>query len=310
MRRLAVSLLSVVAALAAAAQAVAAEEVREDDAGRPIRFDVRAAGVDVDWYAWHLRRAPHGDEIGRVVVRVVDWAGLRSTCGGAAAGCYRRNLIVVPAGRDRGTARVLLHEYGHHLDSRRGNAAAPEPNGTPLWWRARGMPELVRDRSVRRNYSRGWSRSVGEVFAEDYAYAVLGGRYRIEWLQPPDEVVRRALLADLGLAPPPQLAERRPAVRPVVIDRNGTLSPGERVSVPFGLLGPRRRVIVRARAGGAARIEVRCGALVRTRPVPAGGATATLDVRRLGPAECRASLVSTTSGEARFSLTVRLSIER
>jgi hypothetical protein len=310
MRRLAVSLLCFVATLVVPGEVVAAEEVREDDAGRPMRFDVRAGGVDVDWYAAQLRRAPHGDEIARVVVRIVDRDELRSTCSRAAAGCYRRNLVVVPAGRDRGTARVLLHEYGHHLDSRRGNAAAPEPNGTPLWWRARGMPALVRDRSVRRNYSRGWSRSIGEVFAEDYAYAVLGGRYRIEWLQPPDAVVLRALLADLGLASPPDVTERRPAVRPVVIDRSGTLSAGERVSVPFGLLGPRRRVTVRASAGGTARIEVRCGELVRTRAVPGGRGTATLDLRRLGPAECSASLVSTTSGAARFAFSVRLSIER
>jgi hypothetical protein len=308
--RPAVLLVVVLAALVLGGEeALAAEEVRQDDEGRTIRFDVRAGGVDVDWYAGHLRRAPHGDEIERVVVRIVDRAGLREACGRAAAGCYGRGRLVGPAGRDLRTARVLLHEYGHHLDSRRGNAAAPEPNGTPLWWRARGMGELVRVQSVRRNYSRGWSRSIGEVFAEDYAYTALGRRYRIAWLRPPDGVVRQALLADLGLAAPPDLTARRPAVRPVVIDRSGTLSPGERVSIPFGLLGPGRRVTVQARAGGAARIEVRCGDFVSSRPVAAAGTT-TLDLRRLGPAECSASLVSTTSAPARYALTVRLSVER
>ena len=305
MRRRAVLLIALVAALGGAGEARAAEEVRMDDAGREIHFDVRAGGVDVDWYAGHLRRAPHGDEISSVVIRIVDRRGLASICGRAARGCYGRGRVVVPAGRDRSTAHVLLHEYGHHLDSRRGNAAAPEPNGTPLWWRARGMEELVRVQTVRRNYLDGWSRSIGEVFAEDYAYAALGGPYRIEWLRPPDAIVRRALLADLGLAEPPVLTARRPAVRPVVIERRGALEAGERVSVTFRLLGPGRRVVVRASAGGA-RIEVQCGSRHRSKAV---AGTTTLDVRRLGPADCTASLVSTAAAPARFSLLVRLSVE-
>jgi hypothetical protein len=307
MRRLAVPLLALVALLGGAGEAAAAEEVRTDDEGREIHFDVRARGVDVDWYAGHLSRAPHGDEIESVEIRIVDRDELRSTCGRFAAGCYARNRVVVPAGRDRGTARILLHEYGHHLDARRGNAAAPEPNGMPHWWRARGMPELVRARSVRRNYSVTWSRSVGEIFAEDYAYVALRGRYKIEWLRPPDAIVRQALLADLGLARPPEPAVRRPATRPVVISRSGTLSPGERIAVTFSLLGPGRRVTVRGSGAGAARIEVQCGSGVRSRDL--AGGTATLDLRRLGPADCSASLVSTTGRPARFSFTVRLRIE-
>ncbi len=310
MRRLAVSLLVLLASVALAGEAFAAEVVREDDEGRTMRFDVLAERVDVDWYAGHLRRAPHGDEVTKVVVHIVDRDGLREACGRAAAGCYRRDVLVVPAGRDRGTARVLLHEYGHHLDANRGNAAAPEPNGMPLWWRARGVGELVRTHSVRRNYSRGWSRSIGEIFAEDYAHAALGGPHRIGWLRPPDDVVRQALLADLGLAEPPDVSSRRPALQPVVIERRGTLRPGERISVTFGLLGPGRRVVVRARADAAARIEVRCGDLLRTRTLAAGAGTTTLDVRRLGPADCRAELVGTGAEAARFSLRVLLSIER
>jgi hypothetical protein len=310
-RRLAVLLLALVAMLGGSGKALAAEEVRTDDAGREIHFDVRAEGVDVDWYAGHLIRAPHGDEIASVVIRIVHVEELESTCGRVAAGCYGRNRVVVPAGRDRATARVLLHEYGHHLDARRGNAAAPEPNGMPLWWRARGMAELVRAQSVRRNYSRGWSRSVGEIFAEDYAQVALGGAYKIDWLRPPDGVVRQALLADLGLAEPPVLTGRRPAVRPVVIERRGTLQAGQRVSVTFQLLGPGRRVTVRATAGGEGRIEVRCGArVVRSKELAGRNGTVTLDIRRVGPADCLASLVSSTAAPARFALTVRLVVER
>jgi hypothetical protein len=308
-----VAALAGLAALAAAGPATAAEVVLRDRERRPIHFDIRASGVNVRWHAELLRNAAHSDEISHVTIRIVEWNELAETCGRAAAGCYStrrgRDLLVVPAVQSRRSAHTLLHEYGHHVDARRRHGGLREPNGTPLWWRARGMGELVRVQSVRRNYSRGWSRSIGEVFAEDYAYTVLGRRYRIGWLQPPDRVVRQALLADLGLAAPPDLTARRPAVRPVVIDRSGTLSPGERVSIPFGLLGPGRRVTVQARAGGSARIEVRCGGFARSRPV-AGAGTTTLDLRRLGPAECSASLVSTTSAPARYAFTVRLSVER
>ena len=48
-------------------------------------------------------------------------------------------------------------------------------------------------------------------------------------------------------------------MRPWVIERRGTLAAGERVSVPFGLLGPGRRVTVRASTGAPARIEVHPG---------------------------------------------------
>jgi hypothetical protein len=65
-------------------------------------------------------------------------------------------------------------------------------------------------------------------------------------------------------------------------------------------------VFVRASAGGA-RIEVQCGSTLRSKAV---AGTTTLDVRRLGPADCRASLVSTSAAPARFSLLVRLSVER
>jgi hypothetical protein len=312
MKRPAALLLALVASLALAGQALAAEEVRTDDAGREIRFDVRAEGVDVDWYADLLRRAPHADEISTVLVRIVDADELGSSCGRGAAGCYARNRLVVPAGRDRRTARVLLHEYGHHLDRGSGNAAAPEPNGTPLWWRARAMSELVAQQSVRRNYSRGWSRAISEIFAEDYAQIALGGPFRIEWLRPPDALVRTALLADLGLAAPPDLTSARPALRPVVIERRGTLTAGERLSVTFGLLGPGRRVTLQARAnatsatGTSARLEIRCGTRIVTKAL---ARRSTLDVRDLGPADCRASLVRRTSTPVHFSLSLRLSVQ-
>ena len=80
-----------------AGQAGAAEVVLPDNEGRSIRFDVHVEGVDAEWYAALLRAAPHRDEISTVRVDIVSWDELRATCGSDAAGCYARNVMVVPA---------------------------------------------------------------------------------------------------------------------------------------------------------------------------------------------------------------------
>ena len=143
-------------------------------------------------------------------MNIVSWDELRSTCGRGAAGCYSRNPMVVPAEQSDETAHTVVHEYGHHLDRSTPVNGAREPNGTPHWWRARGMAELVRLGSVTRDYSLDWSRSIAEIFAEDYARLALGQtEYRIPWLGEPDETVLAALKADLGLGPPPAVGSRR-----------------------------------------------------------------------------------------------------
>ena len=62
-RRCATLLVALVAALALATAAGAEIVTKADSEGRTITFDVRAPGVDVDWYAAILRAAVHGDEI-------------------------------------------------------------------------------------------------------------------------------------------------------------------------------------------------------------------------------------------------------
>ena len=150
--------------------------------------------------------------------------------------------MVVPAGRSAAIAHTVVHEYGHHVDWSRRHSNLDEPNGTPLWWKARGMAELVSLRSVRDRYQIGWNRSIAEVFAEDYAFTNLRRGYRISWLRPPSQIVQQAIRADLGLAERPVIAAARPDLRPVVIVRQGTLRPREGVAVDFGLLGPNRSV--------------------------------------------------------------------
>ena len=240
-RKLGVAVLVMLASLTLAGVASAREVVLRDAEGRTIRFDVRA-DADVQWYADLLRKAAHGDEIERVTVRIVDWDEIATRCASYAAGCYarqsgNRGVMVVPAGRTSDIAHTVVHEYGHHVDASRRHGGLDEPNGTPLWWKARGMAFLVGAQSVRDRYQVGWERSISEVFAEDYAYTNLKGRFKISWLERPSTTVQQAILADLGLAKPPVITTTRPALKPVVIERQGTLDPNDRLAVDLRAAG-------------------------------------------------------------------------
>lgn len=319
-RLLAIVLVAVVAALAAATAASAEIVVSRDDQGRAITFDVRTPETDVEWYAGLLRSAAHGDEISTVTIRIVPPEDVPGLCGAfEAAACYGRRAggatIVVPAGRDDETAHVVLHEYGHHVDQAWRIGGFSEPNGTAAWWAARGMEELLRSGQVAYDYSLGWSRGIGEIFAEDYAYIHLPGRYGIPWLSPPDDALGTALLAELAGSPPAQPVT--PVPQPLVVTRRGTLAPRGRRTVPFGLLGPGRRVTVTAnvtgasRAGTRARLELTCdGRRIASRAVARGQQTRKLDVRGLGPADCQARLVSTSRSSLTYVIQLRLAIEQ
>ena len=308
MRRM-LLLLALAVSLGYAGEAAAAEVVLTDNEGRSIRFDVRVEGVDAEWYAAYLRAAPHGDEISTVTIRLVSWDELRSSCGSGAAGCYVRNRMTVPAEQSDESAHTLVHEYAHHLDRSTSVSGEQEPNGTPQWWRARGMDELVQLGSVKRDYGLGWSRSIAEIFAEDYARLALGAtRHKITWLGEPDETVLAAIKADLGLGPPPAVV-RPPTLKPVSIDRSGILFPRERATISFGLLGPGRRVTATATLAGRASLEIRCaGGRVALQTMPAGKAKVVIDRRNLGPAECTATLTSTSRSRRAYTLVVRLSV--
>jgi hypothetical protein len=313
MRRLPL-LFVLLATLAFAGEAAAAEVILPDNEGRSIQFDVRVEGVDAEWYAALLRAAPHGDEISTVRVNVVSWDELRTTCGRDAGGCYARNVMVVPAEQNDEIAHTVVHEYGHHLDRSTPVTGAREPNGTAVWWRARGMERLLRVNSVATTYMLGWERSIAEIFAEDYAQLALGGRYAIGWLPPPDTTVLAALKADLGLGPEPEIVAP-PALKPVSISRHGALSPKQAVAIPFGLLGPGRRVTATATVTGPkakkarARLEIRCdGSRVALRTIGTGKTRISIDRHDLGPADCRATLTSTSTSRRTYSLVVQLSI--
>jgi hypothetical protein len=224
--------------------------------------------------------------------------------------------MVVPSGTGGFVASTVLHEYGHHLDTYWRVSGVPELNGTPVWWQARGMGALLSAGQVGFDYSLGWSRSIPEIFAEDYAFIHLGDGYSIPWLQPPDPALREAMFAELGgtptTAPPPSAT----TPGPLVIVRRGTLVPRGRRDVSFGLLGPGRRVTFTAtvsnrnRTGTRARTQIVCnGRTIANQPVLRGRASRTIDLRGQGPGECVARLVSTSGVRLTYTLRLRLQIE-
>ena len=315
MRRLSL-LLALLGAVVLAPGASAEIVTSQDLAGRTITFDMRADGVDVEWYAEQLRSAAHGDEITRVRFLIVSASDLRQICGGGAAGCYSRGdeaRITVPAGTSELVLHTLVHEYGHHIDASRGVAAASrEPNGSASWWEARQIAQLLAEGSVSHTYSLGWERSIGEIFAEDYAQLHLETPFKIGWLDPPSDVVRDALRKDLENVPAtPAPAAPKP---PVIIERRGVLRATARIEIPFELLGPGRRVTFKGRvgpAGARVKMELRCTDGRRaSRLLDSAHRSAAIDLRDLGPARCTVSLRNTGRVAANFNARLRLAIQR
>jgi hypothetical protein len=313
------ALLALVATLAVAAGANAAIVTSTDLQGRSITFDVRAATVDTNWYRDILRAIAHGNEISGVTVRIVPDQSIDTLCGDAAAACFThvsgRPTIMVPAGKNQYIEGTLIHEYGHFLDESTPNPGYPELNGIPVWWADRGMSALLAGHQVAYDYSLGWSHSIAEIFAEDYAYINFGPTYHyaITWLSPPDDKLKADIFAALG-APDAPLPEAPNA--PLTVDRVGTLGARGTKDVPFGLLGPGRHVKFTAtvsrpkRKGVRARTQIICnGTVVATRTFARGRASGTLDIPNLGPAGCDAKLVSNATVSLKYKLHLELSVE-
>jgi hypothetical protein len=310
---LALAALSLVLAAPAAAETV----LGSDAQGRTITFDVLAPEVDTSWYTGVLSNALHGDEISAVTVRIVPTSEIAGQCGAGAAACYssgsRGSTIVVPAGKSDTLAGILLHEYGHHIDSSVPQEGLREPNGTPRWWAARGIAELVASGEVALDYRLGWDRSIGEIFAEDYVQAHMTVPFKIRWLAAPSAAVLDAIRQDLGGVPAPEtpIEEAEPQRVPLVINQSGRLRAGESRKLPFTLLGPGRRVTFSGTtAGGRIRLQVVCdGAVVARVTLTATQRKATIDRPGLGPAECTATATNVGKTAQRFSIRLRLAVE-
>lgn len=319
MRPLRILLVAVASALALAlaSPAMAETVLAQDGQGRTITFDVQADGVDTGWYTSVLSGAIHGDEISSVTIRIVAPTEIVALCGSGTAACYSQrrtgSLIVVPAGRSDALAAIVIHEYGHHVDTSTQGGGLGEPNATPRWWAARGMQSLLDSGEAARDYRLGWERSIGEIFAEDYVQANMTARYKIRWLAHPSQEILSAIRQDLGAEPaspePPVAAE--PLRVPLTVLRAGRLRVGQARSVPFTLLGPGRRVTFTAAAPrGRVRMQIVCdGTVVASRTLGPGRRSATLDRTGLGPASCRASVTNVGALTAGFTLRLRLAVE-
>jgi hypothetical protein len=298
--------------VAGAATAQGAVVARSDDQGRTIRFATSAPNADVDALATILRGAVHGSEIERVTIRVVAPSAIRRLCGRGAVACYggtrRGGRITVPSTSSR-LKEILLHEYAHHLDASRPHSRIREPNGTRRWYQARRIAVRLRSGTLARDYSRGWGRSVAELFAENYVQLHVRAPWRLGAVKAPTAGVLAALRRDLtgsavGPAPAPP--------SPVEIDRSGTLTPSDSARVPFGLLGPGRRVeadLTVDGGGGPATVAltIRCNGTVIGEATVTSDAPGRLDLPNQGPGDCSVT-VTGLSGTARYVLTVRLSV--
>lgn len=128
-------------------------------------------------------------------------------CGRKATSCYvgdsESGTLTVQAGRGHGIAAVLRHEYAHHLDAAYDLTLTEDSvNRAEGWWRARKIEQRVRRGQITRSTRLGWTRSVREIFAEDFMRLHMQAPYRIGWLDPPSKRVLDALRRDIRRALP------------------------------------------------------------------------------------------------------------
>lgn len=294
----------------AASTANGADRTFRDSEGRAIQFRTHVGDAPLGRYAQVLRNAIHGDEIERLTVEVVRPGDVERVCKtrGAVAchihgGGRGPRIIIAPGPR---AERLLLHEYGHHLDIHLGNGARPEPNGTPRWWRARGITAGVRSERLNRGYSAGWHHAVPELFAEDYARLNGGSGWLIRGVEPPTRSVLRALRRDLRAA----LRARRGAPRTGLraLGQRGLLTRGDRNVIMFRT-GPTPELIwgsVRLTRGGKSGVQVRLicdGRRLRDAIIRPGRPA---DLARRLPADARCRIVFENDRvPAAYALTTR-----
>ena len=184
---------------------------------------------------------------------------------GQAAGCYGRRVITVAAAETEANAHTLVHRVRpprRRHARRRGSAGAE---------RLEHVVARPRDRAPRRAPQRlprrmsvSWDRNIAEIFAEDYTRLARpgagtgsrGSRSRTSRCSPRSSTTSVSGLSPRFTTPPQQ--------KPLVRVRSGRLAPRRSVAVPFGLLGPDRRVRATVEVAGAAasgvraRLELRC----------------------------------------------------
>jgi hypothetical protein len=144
--------------------------------------------------------------------------------------------MVVPAEQSDENAHTVVHEYGHHVDRSTPVTGVREPNGTPVWWRARGMERLVRVSSVATSYVLAGNGASPRSSPRTTPSSLWARDYNIGWLPSPDATVLAAVTFDLGLGPEPRSPRRRRSSRCRSLARRPRAE--ARCRNPFSLLGP------------------------------------------------------------------------
>ena len=128
------------------------------------------------WAAF-FKRLVHGNEIGRIRVRVMPVSEMAAFCSEGSDGCYDGNTeeLVIPPTSYGNSGLVAAHEYGHHVARNRSNSPWSALDwGTKRWATYENVCARTRaGTAFPGDEDTHYSRNPGEAFAE--SFAVLNG---------------------------------------------------------------------------------------------------------------------------------------
>ena len=149
----------------------------------------------------------HGEELGRVTIRIVPPAELESSCGAQALGCYTSGLLVIPGEQAGGIepAEIARHEYGHHIAASRVNPPWNAGTWGPKRWATQaGICPRAATGAIRPDDYSNYELSPREAWAEVYRVVNdrRAGLASLTWSIVddsfiPDDTVLRAAEADV-----------------------------------------------------------------------------------------------------------------
>jgi hypothetical protein len=149
----------------------------------------------------------HGEELGRVTVRIVTPDELELNCGPHALGCYTGGLLVIPGEQAGGIdpAEIARHEYGHHIAASRANPPWNAGTWGPKRWATRaGICPRAATGAINPDDYSNYELSPREAWAEVYRVVNdrRAGLASLTWSIVddsfiPDDAVLRAAEADV-----------------------------------------------------------------------------------------------------------------
>ncbi len=154
-----------------------------------------------------LNALPHGPEMNKLRVLLVDLNGLYQTCGGSSS-CYfpSQDRMVVPVDPDSINMPMpfemtVAHEYGHHIEANRNfDGWAATYYGARNWASYERVCEGVKaNRMFPGNQGSGYWENPAEAFAQAYAFMVYPDVVPWWWkIASPSESAYAAIRADIA----------------------------------------------------------------------------------------------------------------